>query len=307
MTAGPVTVVVPTAGRADGLARMLGGLAGQHRDLLGEVIVVDNHPAPDAAVAAAVEAADLPARVVHEPRPGASHARNRGVAAASHELVAFLDDDVVPRAGWLASLTAALDGGGWDAAGGRVVLDPAVPLPTWMDAGLAGFVAALDLGPRPRVLEHGEYVLTANAIFPRTVLREHPLDPRLGPRPGAHLTNDDVDLVRRLRAAGLTVGWEPGAVVVHAAPSERLALSWVARRAYQQGRSDWRLDSGQHLRARLGGVRAAVRHFRARVASWWRHRTRWTTFAAHVLAEAARAAGFAREGLAAVARGRRAA
>jgi hypothetical protein len=63
-----------------------------------EVIVVDNrrgNPAP----------ADIPgARVVREPHPGISAARNRGVAAATGEIIAFTDDDVVADRRWLRAL-----------------------------------------------------------------------------------------------------------------------------------------------------------------------------------------------------------
>ena len=44
------------------------------------------------------------ARYVHEPRPGISHARNRGVAEAKGDFVAFIDDDELPAPNWLESL-----------------------------------------------------------------------------------------------------------------------------------------------------------------------------------------------------------
>jgi hypothetical protein len=43
-------------------------------------------------------------RVLHEPRPGISAARNRGLAAASGEIVAFTDDDVEVDRRWLREL-----------------------------------------------------------------------------------------------------------------------------------------------------------------------------------------------------------
>jgi GT2 family glycosyltransferase len=63
-----------------------------------EVIVVDNRPA--GALPADIEGA----RVVREPRPGISAARNRGISVATGEIIAFTDDDVQVHPGWLTAL-----------------------------------------------------------------------------------------------------------------------------------------------------------------------------------------------------------
>jgi GT2 family glycosyltransferase len=63
-----------------------------------EVIVVDNRPGY-------VPPMDVPgARVVRESRPGISAARNRGIAVATGEIIAFTDDDVVTDRRWLRAL-----------------------------------------------------------------------------------------------------------------------------------------------------------------------------------------------------------
>jgi GT2 family glycosyltransferase len=99
-TAG-LTVVICTRRRAAGLARALSALADQ-TDQDFDVLVVDNAPEGDAEARAAVDRADLPrCRYVHEPRPGLSHARNRGMAKVQTELVAWLDDDEVSDPTWV--------------------------------------------------------------------------------------------------------------------------------------------------------------------------------------------------------------
>ena len=92
------SVVVPTNfARPAELRRCLKTLAKlDHPDY--EVIVVDNRPA--GAPAAELEGV----RVVREPRPGISAARNRGVAVATGEIIAFTDDDVQVHPGWLSAL-----------------------------------------------------------------------------------------------------------------------------------------------------------------------------------------------------------
>jgi GT2 family glycosyltransferase len=97
------SVVVPTNfARPAALERCLKSLAElDHPDY--EVIVVDNRPA-GAATAGAGPAGIDGVRVVREPRPGISAARNRGVSAATGEIVAFTDDDVQVHPGWLRAL-----------------------------------------------------------------------------------------------------------------------------------------------------------------------------------------------------------
>jgi GT2 family glycosyltransferase len=97
------SVVVPSDfARPAALERCLKSLAElDHPDY--EVILVDNRP-PGAAAAGREPAVTAGVRVVREPRPGISAARNRGVAAATGEIVAFTDDDVRVHPGWLSAL-----------------------------------------------------------------------------------------------------------------------------------------------------------------------------------------------------------
>jgi len=72
-----------------------------------EVVVVDNASSGDA-VRAVTESrpGTVTYRYVAEPRPGLSWARNTGIAAASGEIIAFIDDDEEPDRQWLAGLAA---------------------------------------------------------------------------------------------------------------------------------------------------------------------------------------------------------
>lgn len=95
-----LTVVIPTRDRPESLSRTLASLARQS-DPGFEVLVVDN--SLDGAVARTlVDFNGLRMRCCHEPAPGASRARNRGLAEVRSELVAWIDDDEVADPDWIA-------------------------------------------------------------------------------------------------------------------------------------------------------------------------------------------------------------
>jgi GT2 family glycosyltransferase len=96
-----VTVVIPTCGRPQKLARCLRTVSELDRDNF-DVVVVDNRPnIPGTRDVVSAFTEHLSVRYVAEPRPGSSVARNRGLSEASSEFVAFADDDVLVDPGWL--------------------------------------------------------------------------------------------------------------------------------------------------------------------------------------------------------------
>jgi GT2 family glycosyltransferase len=100
------TVVVCTRDRTEDLAHCLPGLsrlAAQGH----EVIVVDNCPTDDSTARLVARHPEI--RRIHEPRPGLNVARNRGILAASGEIVAFTDDDAQVDEGWLSALLRNFD------------------------------------------------------------------------------------------------------------------------------------------------------------------------------------------------------
>ncbi len=95
-----LTVVICTRDRPEGLSHTLSSLARQS-DPDFEVVVVDN--SRDGAVAHALADFDgLRLRCCHEPAPGLSRARNRGLSEVRSELIAWIDDDEEAERDWVA-------------------------------------------------------------------------------------------------------------------------------------------------------------------------------------------------------------
>lgn len=102
-----ITVVICTRDRADLLrAALTSVLASDHPAF--DVVLVDNAPATTASAdLVAAEFDDPRVRLVTEPVPGLSSARNTGLRHATGELIAYTDDDVVVDPGWLTALARA--------------------------------------------------------------------------------------------------------------------------------------------------------------------------------------------------------
>src|SRR4051794_38546662 len=125
MTSGTaVTVIVPFLNAERTIGALLRGLESLRPAELGaaEFVFVDNGSTD--AGAALVEAAQIAqSRLVVEPTPGVSAARNRGLAVARGDVIALIDSDCVPSRHWLRELVAPFG-------------DPAVHL---VAGGLASF------------------------------------------------------------------------------------------------------------------------------------------------------------------------
>ena len=98
-----VSVVVPCFEAPEALALTLAGLEGQrYPRTLFEVVVVDDGSEPPLE---ARSATGLDVRMVRQERRGfgLARARNAGARAAAHDILVFLDGDVIPEAGLVAA------------------------------------------------------------------------------------------------------------------------------------------------------------------------------------------------------------
>jgi len=106
-----VSVVLPTRGRPEFLAEALDSVARQtHLEM--ELILVRDGGEPLAETARErIAKLEFPAVLIErdDPPEGAARARNRGIAQARGDAVAFLDDDDLWEPGHLAQLAGTLD------------------------------------------------------------------------------------------------------------------------------------------------------------------------------------------------------
>src|SRR5262249_11993716 len=222
MTPCPVSVVITTHNRADILPRCVRATLGEARRHPGaEVLVVDNASADGTpgVLDALLRAEGAPLRTRHEPRLGASHGRNTGLAAARGELVAFLDDDAVPRPGWLAALVAPFADAVVAGVGGPLILRLSVPPPAWFTPAFHDAARSYARGGVRRRVHHrgGEWYPPSATLCLRTrdVIREGGFCDVLGPHGTRHFVHEDADLCARLDRGAGEIHYAPDAAVDH--------------------------------------------------------------------------------------------
>ena len=235
-----VTVVIPVRDRHAELRRCLDGLRG-----MPHVVVVDDCSADPAAIAAIC--AQHGARLVRRPvNGGPGAARNTGLAAATTELVAFLDSDCVPRPGWLDRLLPHFGDPAVGAVAPRIV--PHEDGRSWL-ARYEGASSTLDMGSRPSIVRPGARV----PYVPGAALVVRAAAAGDGFAAGMYV-GEDVDFVWRMAAAGWRARYEPAAVMGH---DHRVRFgAWFARRR----------DYGTSAAALEQRHPAVVRPL---YASWW--------------------------------------
>jgi glycosyltransferase involved in cell wall biosynthesis len=236
------TVVICTHDRAAVLGRAVEGALPEVRAGNAELLVVDNASTDGTpALLAGLERRHAPLlRVAREPRIGLSAARNRALAEARGEVVAFLDDDAIPRAGWLARLYAPYDDPRVACVGGRIRLRFESPPPPWLTPALHPALSAFDLGDAPRTVRYGEadYPYGANISFRGVDARaQGGFSTRVGLRGALQLQHEETDLCYRLERAGHEIRYAPDACVDHCIAADRLTPAWFLTRHWQGGRS----------------------------------------------------------------------
>jgi len=220
-TFGPedVTVVVPVRDRPAQLERVLRALGDM------ACVVVDDASADAGATKEIAERHG--ARFIGlAVNTGPSAARNAGLAAVDSVLVAFVDSDCVPGAGWLAPLLGHFDDPLVGAVAPRIV-----PAPSGPRAGATvryeALRSSLDRGPQEGLVRPDSPIpfVPSAALLVRADVAAGPelFDPAL--RGG-----EDVDLVWRLGEAGWDIRYVPASTVAHDGPA---ALgTFLARQAF---------------------------------------------------------------------------
>jgi glycosyltransferase involved in cell wall biosynthesis len=166
-----------------------------------EIIVIDDGSTDNVSLIAQSHRV----RLIRQDNQGLSAARNAGLAAATGEIVAYIDDDAYPDVDWLRYLAIGFQSSSHAAIGGPNLCPPG-------DGHIANCVANAPGGPVHVLLTDtiAEHLPGCNMAFRRHCLAEiGGFDARF------RMAGDDVDVCWRLQERGWTLGFSPAALVWH--------------------------------------------------------------------------------------------
>ena len=225
-----ICVCICTYKRQQLLRRLLAELGNQKTDELFtfSLVVVDNDllASSRSVVDEFVSQSSIPATYCVEPRQNIALARNKAIASACGDFVAFIDDDETPTNSWLLTLFNALHHYQVDGVLGPVKPQFDVTPPAWVVQGKfydrpsypTGFVIDWRKGR------------TGNVLLKRSLFEG--LNPVFRPE---FRTGEDQDLFRRLIARGGVFIWCHEAMAYEAVPATRWSRKFMLKRALLRG------------------------------------------------------------------------
>jgi L-malate glycosyltransferase len=227
-----------------------------------KLVVVDNASTDETASVIRSFADRLPLSHLFVTRPGQNLARNRGLSNVTGDLVAFMDDDAIPRPDWLSRMRSAADAQPEFGIFGGVVLPRwEVPPEPWLldSVPLAPCFAVTDPAWEEGPIK-SDFVFSPNMAIRTEIFRAgYRFDETIGPRPGSYAMGSETELTRRLSAAGVRAWHVRGAIVEHMIRAFQMTPEWVLARAVRYGRGQYRWPSAG--RARPPGLLPTMARF----------------------------------------------
>jgi glycosyltransferase involved in cell wall biosynthesis len=221
-----VSIVIPVHNNAASLARTLAAVQQQSYGGPVEIIIVDNNSTDDSVAIAQTLAQDTtrPITITYERAiQNAAATRNRGIAQATGDIIAFLDADCLPTPDWLMQGIAAWRETGCDRVAGDITVYPI--------SAQHSAVALLDL---LYYFNQGQVVQSYGAAMSGNFLATRRVFDRIGGFNPQFNELEDIEFGLRATAAGVTITYAPAYRVVHP-PRTTVAQLWKKSRRYGQG------------------------------------------------------------------------
>ena len=229
-----VIICAYTMRRYDSLCAAIRSVQQQSSPATAIIVVVDHAPTLLAKVWATFPEIEV---IDNSGERGLSGARNAGIAHATTDLIAFMDDDAEAEADWLQCLRDGLSDPEVMAVGGKIVPRWEEQAPRWFPDEFLWVVGSTYRGmPTKRAVIRN--AIGANMAFRREVFSAiggfRTGIGRVGTLP---LGCEETELSIRAYAhwPARTIVYEPDAVVHHHVTNERTTLRYFARRCYAEG------------------------------------------------------------------------
>jgi glucosyl-dolichyl phosphate glucuronosyltransferase len=230
-----VVICAYTERRWDEVLAAVGSIRAQRLEPHEIIVVVDHNEALRERLRAALP--DVMVIPSTGPR-GLSGGRNTGIAAASGEVVAFLDDDAVADVGWLSVLAAGYGRPDVAGVGGRTLPLWPSEAPRWFPDEFAWVVGCTYRGMAAGPIRN---LMGGNASFRRAAFEvAGGFRAGIGRGPGSRpLGCEETEFCIRLRQAApeTVLLFDDRAVIWHRVPGERARFAYFRTRCYAEGLS----------------------------------------------------------------------
>jgi GT2 family glycosyltransferase len=263
-----LTAVICTHDRPDDLRRCLDAFS--MLDDPVDVIVVDSASTPPCRDLVAAYASSIPGvTYLREDAPGLARARNRGLAAAQGDIVAFVDDDAAPHYVWARRIVEPFSDATVGCVGGAChAFFPDCRRPRWLSDRLLQFAGITRFATAGEARSSAEWPFGANIAFRRKALEAVGGFPEHLGRTGATLlSGEESAAIEAVREAGWRIVLHPDAVVDHAVPGSRCVSRYYWQRLWWAGVTRARME-GRHGRTLARLLAAAPVRFLLYAVTW---------------------------------------
>ncbi len=234
-----LTVIICTYNRAFIIGECLESLVRQTTALeTFEILLVDNNSNDETQKVAASYVHKLPnLKIAEELQQGLSHARNRGVAEAQTEWIAFLDDDAKARPDWVETILATIAKDDFDAFGGPYYAwHRSGPPPAWLPDDFGTYRGLAQYGPLKNA-----YIPGGNCAFKKAAAVEagnFPTEAGMAGKKCAY--GEETLFFNRMESLGYRLGFVPDMAIDHCVLPYKYTIRWQLRSALARGKS-WQM------------------------------------------------------------------
>ena len=237
-TSAGISVVVCTRNRTEQLSNCITHLMALQYPKF-EIIVIDNAPSNEDTRELTSK---LPVKYVREEKPGLDWARNRGIAQAKYDIVAFTDDDVRVHPHWLQEIEKIFRDESVSGASGYVApAELETPAQHLFESGYGGMGHGFyrryfqkDKLSNKQLLWASSFGIGANMAFRKEIFKTiGGFDTALDVGTPSHGAGD-IEMFHRLVAKGNLFVYEPSMLVWHHHRREEKALK---KQIFDNGRS----------------------------------------------------------------------
>lgn len=254
-----LSVIVPTRNRSTQLSGLIDSLLKQSSTAIEwEIVIVDNGSTDDTEIVVINKqrCAEVPIKYVLESEPGLHRGRHRGAIEARGKYLAYLDDDMLVSPTWIQGISL-IESGVANAVVGKIVPKWEQTPPEWLLRFIGsgpsfGYLGLIDYGNMPcpcQDLYGGNFFISKKLFFELGGVHPDGMPPELLRYRG----DGETGLWHKFSASGLSLWFDPEALVEHLIPTERMSGKYLCKRAFSQGISD------SYTHARSAGGRLPLR------------------------------------------------